>query len=558
MRKIRKKKTTTLPNKVEAEVVRSDGKVEKVNFTVKVLEVARAEIDKEAETTKYKPDKTDEIPIQDIIPAPYNPLALVAMEEESNILRECVDAMVVNIGGFGYLFRPRKLPPVLVDRLSDAIVEEKIELETWLESLCPEVSFTEMRKRMRRDLELTGNGYLEVVKTSQGEVVELKHIPAHWIRISKLDKTFTSYDSVYMDPKSQYKLKTRTRRKRFRRFVQVDSSGRPIVWFKEYGDPRKISSDSGKEEEGLASNELATELIHFKIYSPRSVYGVPRWISRYVVIKGSRRSEEVNFFTLANNHVPTMFIMVEDGSLSAGSVERLQEVLDSQVSGDPNYSKVVILESEHGQDETFPTQVKSGKITIKEAGDSQKQDQMFQIYDKNNQDKVRQSFRLPPLFVGRSDDYTRATAQESRRVADEQVFAPERPTVDNPMTKLMMDEGFRFHVFKSRTPNITDNEILAKVMVAAEKSGAMTPARASVFLEDVFEGELGPPPEGIDLNIPYSLQFAQAQNAQRPPTSAATEEPAQAERAMDDDVFADVGDDWFDNYITDVLRGIGS
>jgi PBSX family phage portal protein len=553
LRKIRKKKTKVLPNKVEAEVVRSDGSVDKVNFTVKVLEVARAEIDKEESTSKFRPDKTDDVqPIQDVIPAPYNPLALVAIEEESNILRECVDAMVVNIGGFGHLFRPRKLPPKLIANLKGAILDEKIELETWLESLCPELSFTEMRKRMRRDLELTGNGYFEIIKTPQGEVVEIKHIPAHRMRITKLDDEYTSYDSTFIDPKAQYKLKTRIRRKRFRKFVQVDNSGRPIVWFKEYGDPRDISCTTGKEEKDLPSVEYATELIHFKIYSPRSVYGIPRWISRFVVIKGSRRSEEVNFFTLANNHVPTMFIMVEDGSLSPGSIERLQEVLDTQVSSDPNYSKVIILESEHGQDETFPTQVKGSRITIKEAGDSQKQDQMFQEYDKNNQNKVRQSFRLPPLFVGRSDDYTKATAQESRRVADEQVFAPERPTVDEPMTRLMMDEGFRFHVFKSRTPNITDNEVLAKIMVAAEKSGGMTPSRADMFLEDVFEGELGPLPEGIDLNIPYSLQFAQAQNAQRPPSPG----PTPVEREFDGPDPATDGD-WFDQYMAETLRGVG-
>ena len=39
---------------------------------------------------------------------------------------------------------------------------------------------------------------------------------------------------------------------------------------------------------------------------------------------------------------------------------------------------------------------------------------------------VWSSFRLPPIFVGITSDYTRATASESREVAEEQVFEPER------------------------------------------------------------------------------------------------------------------------------------
>jgi PBSX family phage portal protein len=526
----------------KAEIKNKDGQITTQNMNLRVIQVERQA--QQQKTSNILPQE-DQFTYQDIIEAPYDLKHLTVLEEHSNVLRECIDAMVTNIAGHGYMYRPRKVSEEIQERHESEIENEKIFLDGWLDAVCPETSFTENRKRMRRDLELTGNGYFEIVRSPDKVVWEINHVRSHSMRLTKLDDNTTPYIVPVIRPAEDYKIEEIEKSKRFRRYLQVDSTGNPVIYFKEFGDPRTLNKYSGEEDSGAALNDQATEMMHFTIYSPRSPYGIPRWVGRYVSILGSRRSEEVNYFTLSNNHVPSMFIMLENGALTGPSVQRLTDLIESQVATDPNYSKIVILEAEAGENESFAGQVSRAKMSIYEPKSARIEDQMFQKYDGNNQEKVRLAFRLPPLLVGRADDYTRATASASVRVSDEQIFHPAREPVNHFMTRLMLDQGFRWHSFRTRTPNITDNETLVKMMVAAEKSGAMTPFRADVIAQDAFEGELGPMPQGVDTHTPYSLQFAQAQNAQRPPEGQAAETET-TERKID----------WTDEYLDTILRGI--
>lgn len=545
---------TTVP--FNGTVRQKDGKMVQRKFQAKVIAVKRQDEDEgepvkspAEKTSNVQPNDSEKYLLKDIIPTPYDMTAMVMLEETSNVLRECVDAMVTNIECFGWTYRPRPLKDEDADKYRIEIEIEFLKLQGAFEILCPEVSFMEVRKRLRRDLELTGNAYLEVVRNIDTfELLELNHVPAHRMRLMKLDKVFTPYEVTYIDAEDGYKLKSRTRRKRFRRFVQLDNSGKPIVFFSEYGDQRPRDKKTGqvKPAAEVTVEDRATEIIHFKLYSPRTPYGIPRWVGRWVSVEGSRRAEEINFFTLSNNHVPSMFILVENGELTEASVERLTEVIEGQVAGDPNYSKAVILEAESAEQEVFPGQMKGAKVAVKELGKTQQKESMFQNYDDSNQLKVSRAWRLPPLLIGRADDYTRATAQASIHFADQQVFHPERATFDQDVNRVLRDAGVQWHIYRTRTPNITDNEVLVKAMVAAEKSGGMTPRRADVLMADIFEGSLGPLPRGIDPDVPFTIQFAQAQNAMLPPEGSTT--PAEP-------VERDDGT-WVSDYVRTILRGV--
>jgi PBSX family phage portal protein len=550
-------KAKVIDQPFNADVVQRDGSIRSKRYNLKVIKVRNGEerIERQGNTTNEGVPVSNVTPLSDsdstfdnIIQAPYDQLALINLEEESNVLRECVDSMVTNIEGFGHVYRPRKLDEDSKKKFASEIEKEGIFLDGWLDAVCPEISFIETRKRMRRDLELTGNGYWELVRTSNGEIIQINHVRSHRMRITKLDEEYTLYKIPVVRPDKDYQIEYIEKRKRFRRYVQLDSTGKPTVYFKEFGDPREIDKNTGEVKSNLAVGDEATEMVHFSIYSARTVYGIPRYIGRFVSLIGSRRAEEVNYFTISNNYIPSMFVMVDNGTLTEKSIERLTELIESQIAPSPNFSQMVILEADSAENESFAGQSTAAKIHIHEPQD-QKTDQMYQEYDKNNAEKVRQAFRLPPLLIGRSEDYTRATAHESVRVADEQIFHPERSIVDHLMSRIMLDQGFRWHFLRSRTPNITDNQVLVRFMGTAEKSGAMTPRRADMLAQDVFEGDLGPMPENIDLDTPYSLQFAQAQNAQRPPNSP--NEPNQpsgepTERSEKK---------WIDQYVNEILRG---
>jgi capsid portal protein len=113
--------------------------------------------------------------------------------------------------------------------------------------------------------------------------------------------------------------------------------------------------------------------------------------------------------------------------------------------------------------------------------------------------------------LGKADDYTRTTAETSRRLADEQIFAPERDEFDSFINRrLLPDMGIIYHKFKSNSPNTTDNTQLVKILAGAEKTGGMTPRIARTLLEDILSMELPPLPEDFPSDVPFSLSMAEA------------------------------------------------
>ena len=202
-------------------------------------------------------------------------------------------------------------------------------------------------------------------------------------------------------------------------------------------------------------------------------------------------------------------VLVSNGMLTEGSVKRVQEFVETQIAGSGNYSKFLLLEAESSEEEGLGN---AGTMKLETTPLTQHQhtDQLFQEYDKNNADKLRRSFRLPPMFVGKADDYNKATAESSRKLADEQVFAPERTEVDHVINyKLLPPMAAKYHAFISNTPNTTDNKELAQILNFAEKTGGITPNIARAIISDIFGTDLGTiDPDKFDGDVPFTLTIA--------------------------------------------------
>jgi capsid portal protein len=264
-----------------------------------------------------------------------------------------------------------------------------------------------------------------------------------------------------------------------------------------------------------------------KLYSPRSPYGLPRFIGNLLSIFGDRAAEEINWVTFKNNNIPSMAIAVSNGQLTQGTIDRIQSFVESQIQGSDNYSKFLIIEAEPSGEDTGEDggQV---KIDIRPLTKEQHTDALFQTYSNNNHDKIRRAFRLPPIFVGQAADYSRSTAESSRRLADEQVFGPERTEFDEVVNRLLFPEmGVIYHKFKSNTPNTTDNTQLVKILGGSEKTGGMTPRIARFMLEDILGIDLPDFAPKFPADIPFSLTMAEAVKNQAQPT-----EPGQQVTAL--------------------------
>ncbi|MGW8177937.1 MAG: phage portal protein [bacterium] len=470
----------------------------------------------------------------EVIEPPFDMLTLSMLPEHSSELGQCVEAMQINIEGFGHRQKSRLKPvdPNAKDveqpppELVEASKREWVMLSNFFE-YATEESFVEFRKRLRKDLETTGNAYFEVIRSATGKIQSFKHIPSYQMRLGKQCEELVEYErpilELQMDGSVEVKKVKEWRR--FRKFVQSNAIHRRNLalvgtgkkrWFKEFGDPRDLHNKTGKyagdnsETETVPDKNKANEVVHLKLYSARSPYGLPRYVGNFLAIFGDRAAEEINYITFRNNNIPSMLIMCANGQLTQGTIDRIESFVESTIQGSDNYSKFLIIEGE--QDAEEGEDAGQLKLEAQPLTKDQHDDALFQNYSRNNQDKIRRAFRLPPIFVGRSDDYTRATAESSRRLADEQVFAPERDEFDCLMNRIIYPEmGIRFHKFKSNSPNTTDNEQLVKILAGAEKTGGMTPAIARLVLADILSQDIADDfPKGFPTNVPFSLTMAEA------------------------------------------------
>ena len=78
------------------------------------------------------------------------------------------------------------------------------------------------------------------------------------------------------------------------------------------------------------------------------------------------------------------------------------------------------------------------RVTVERFGADRQQDSMFEKYDERCEERVRRSFRMPPIFVGQSKDYNFATAFASYTVAEAQVFKPERDEFDEMISMKLL------------------------------------------------------------------------------------------------------------------------
>jgi PBSX family phage portal protein len=454
-----------------------------------------------------------------IIEPPYDLLFLTMLEENSAFLRQIIDAMEVNIEGFGGRLHLREMTPDQIEKNKDKIEDEKKQLKAFLLNINPEDDITMLRRKVRRDRELTGTSYWEAIP-SRGDhkkIVALNYVESHTIRLTKLDDELTPFTRSQVDPDTGEFI-AQTFLKRFRRFVQIRNVKQ--TFFKEWGDPRIIDRRDGKayanEEEAIKSKVerqyWANPMVQFNIHSARTPYGMPRYVGNLFSLFGSRAADEINYNTFINHNIPSMLFLISGNAmLTEGTIKRMEDYASSLTKRTNNRSKFLVIEAEPVSEGMQNSG--TAKIDVKPLKSEQHNDMLFQVYDSNNSEKLRQAFRLPPIFVGKSDDFNRATADASRKLAEEQIFAPERREMDRRITQLFLDMGYQFWTYKSFSPNVTNDEDLVNLLSSVEKTGAMTPNIARKIVADIMNEETELYDEEntpFNPDIPFSLTMAEA------------------------------------------------
>jgi PBSX family phage portal protein len=447
------------------------------------------------------------------IKPPFNLFALTLFREKNSELGQCIEAMCTNICGFGFQLLDGQgrdkndIPPEVEAEWEEA--DEFLNYGSW----DAQTSQGGVRKLIREDMEGTGCAWLELIETKGGDIIGYNHVPAYQMRLSVLDKKPTTYtDTRAIGRGASRRIKEVQRRKRFRRHVQLTKKGvhAKLTWFKEMGDPRMISRDTGMvltPEEIAEGAAIANPMVYFRLGRARSPYGLPRYIGNLFAILGGRASESINYCTIKNNNIPSMLLLVSNGQLTDGTIQRIKDFTKTVIQDSENRSRFLVIEADPDEADIGGGQV---RIEAKPLAQLQTDDAMFQKYDSGNASKVRRSFRLPEVLVGLAGEYTANNVEASRRIADEQVFAPERREEDWQWNRILRRKGIRHWIYRSNGPNVTDDEDMIKVMAAAERSGAMTPRRAQTILEDIMGAGVAPLDASINPDIPFSQQMAEA------------------------------------------------
>ncbi|MGX7386772.1 hypothetical protein ACWOF5_00880 [Carnobacterium divergens] len=209
-----------------------------------------------------------------------------------------------------------------------------------------------------------------------------------------------------------------------------------------------------------------------------------------------------------------MAILLENAQLTAQSEETLQSYAD-QLDGESSQHKFLLLEAE--KVDSSSNMLDEGKdkpaIKLEKLADILQKDALFLEYDQRTTEAVLSSFRLPPIYVGMSSDYNRATVETAKELTEEQVFQPRREGYEWRLNNLFTDYEFKHVELYLKSPNLSNMEDIKSILDPAIQANAVAPndlrellskvlnKPLQLFKGDKFNFPMGVQPQSNDYNI---------------------------------------------------------
>jgi PBSX family phage portal protein len=361
-----------------------------------------------------------------IVQPPYNVMYLSQLFDISPFHHAAVEAKTANIIGLGYDFKETqqtldKVEDVLnspekLDKLRRKISRGRQDLKSYLESMNSDDGFLETMKKICTDLEVTGNAYLEIGRTSSGKIGYLGHIPAITMRIRR-----------HRDG-----------------FVQVVYNR--YTFFRNYGDTTT--------EDQIGTDPRPNEVIHFKKYSPTNTYyGIPDIISAKNAIAGDEFAQRYNLDYFENKAVPRYIITVKGAKLSADSERKLLEFFQTGLRGRNHRTLYIPLPSD-GETARVEFDMKAIEAGI--------QDSSFKEYAVESRDRILLAHRVPISKIGTPQGMSLAGARDADKTFKEQVCRPQQEYIEHKLKKVISEITDAF-ILRFNELTLTDEETQARI-----------------------------------------------------------------------------------------------
>jgi PBSX family phage portal protein len=356
-----------------------------------------------------------------IVQPPYNVMYLAQLYDISPYHHAAIDAKVSNTVGLGYKFNETQK---LLDKLEDASTDEKalerlrkkisrsrVLMTEKLESLNSDDSFEEVIKKVYKDLEVTGNGYLEVGRTSSGAIGYIGHIPAITMRIRR-----------HRDG-----------------FVQVVYNR--YTYFRNFGDT--------ETQDQIGTDPRPNEVIHFKKYTPTNTYyGVPDILSAKNAVAGDEFASRYNLDYFENKAVPRYIITTKGARLNADAERKLLEFFQIGLKG-RNHRTLYIPLPADGDNARVEFDMKPIEAGV--------QDSSFNNYAIENRDRILIAHRTPLSKIGHG-----TPSPLDDKIFKEQVTRPAQDSLEMQINKLVKEFTDMFS-FEFQELTLTDELSQAQI-----------------------------------------------------------------------------------------------
>jgi len=362
----------------------------------------------------------------DLIEPPYNLEYLSKVYEISPYNYAAINAKVANIVGLGFDFIETRRTVEAMDGIeSDAQLERarrklnrlRQDLHTWLEDCNEEETFKETLIKFYTDVEATGNGYLEISRTTSGKIGYIGHIPAKTMRVRRLRDGF----------------------------IQLLYG--KAVFFRNFGDQETPNPIAG----GL---ERPNEIIHVKKYTPQNnYYGIPDIVAASNAMAGNEFAGKYNLDYFENKAVPRYIITVKGAKLSSESERKLLEFFQVGLRGKNHRSLYIPLPSDS------PDSKVEFKMEPIEAGS---QESSFNTYRKMNRDEILMAHRTPINKIGTPEGINLAAARDADKTFKEQVCRPAQDILEKKINKIIAEMTDALEI-KFNELALTDEDAQSKI-----------------------------------------------------------------------------------------------
>jgi PBSX family phage portal protein len=398
----------------------------------------------------------------DVITPPWNVYELANYYDTSFANHAAIDAKVENIVGLGYDFEvspstmlrlESSMDSEQVGRARNRIERAKIAMHEWIESLNDDDSFTATMSKVYTDVQATGNGYLEIGRTTRGEIGYIGHIPSTTMRARRLKDGY----------------------------VQI--IGNKVVYFRNFG---------AKNPNPITNDPRPNEIIHFKQYSPlNTYYGVPDIMSAINSLHGDQLASQYNIDYFSNKAVPRYVVTLKGAKLSADAEDKMFRFLQTSLKGQSHRTLYIPLP---GDTDTNKVEFKMDPI------ENGVQEGSFKEYRKQNRDDVLIAHQVPLSKLGGGDSGSIAAALAQDRTFKEQVARPAQRDLEKVLNKIIKEKT-DILVLKFKELTLTDEIAQSQILERYVKTQIMLPneARTSLGLPNREGGDepYQPKPEQV-------------------------------------------------------------